>query len=133
MSQENDELVRQVYALLSSGDVDQALGYTDPDVVMDWSDAVGPTKGVYRGHAEARAFWSAFVEAWDEVGWVVEGTVAIDPERVIAVVTVRGRGRGSGAAVAATGASIWTIADGKLQSAKLYQSKAEPLEAAGLE
>jgi ketosteroid isomerase-like protein len=132
MSQENDELVRRVYDLLSRSDIDQALAYAHPNLVLDWSNGVGPTKGVYRGHAEVRAFWTTFVDAWGEVEWVAEETVAIDPERVIAVVTMRGRGRGSGASVAATGASIWTIADGKLKSAKLYQSKAEALEAAEL-
>jgi len=42
------------------------------------------------------------------------------------------RGRGSGVEVEATGAQVWTIRDGKFQRAKLYQSKAEALEAVGL-
>jgi hypothetical protein len=34
--------------------------------------------------------------------------------------------------VDATGAQLWTITGGKLRSAKLYQSKAEALDAVGL-
>jgi hypothetical protein len=42
------------------------------------------------------------------------------------------RGRGSGVQVDATAAQIWTITDGKARRIKLFQSKAEALEAAGL-
>ena len=51
---------------------------------------------------------------------------------MIVVNRVRMRGRGSGVEVEATGAQVWTIRDGKFQRAKLYQSKAEALEAVGL-
>ena len=51
---------------------------------------------------------------------------------MIVVNRVRMRGRGSGVEVEATGAQVWTIRDGKFQRAKLYQSKAEALEAVRL-
>jgi hypothetical protein len=41
------------------------------------------------------------------------------------------RGRGSGVEVDAVGAQLWTIRNGKVRSVKLYQSKADALEAAG--
>jgi hypothetical protein len=34
--------------------------------------------------------------------------------------------------VSAKGATIWTVRDGEVAAVKLYQSKAEALEAAGL-
>jgi hypothetical protein len=56
----------------------------------------------------------------------------VDEARVIVVNRVQMRGRGSGVEVDATGVQLWTITDGKAQRVKLYQSKAEALEAAGL-
>ena len=40
--------------------------------------------------------------------------------------------RESGVEVDAVGAQLWTIADGKGRNVKLYQSKADALEAAGM-
>jgi hypothetical protein len=45
---------------------------------------------------------------------------------------VRMRGRASQVDVQAIGAQVWTIRNGKRGSAKLYQSKAEALDALGL-
>ena len=56
----------------------------------------------------------------------------LDESRVIVVNHVRMRGRGSGLDIDAIGVQLWTIIDGKARSNKLYQSKADALEAAGL-
>jgi hypothetical protein len=56
----------------------------------------------------------------------------VDDTRVVLVNHVRMRGRGSGIDVDATGVQLWTIEARKAQRIKLYQSKAEALEAAGL-
>jgi hypothetical protein len=52
--------------------------------------------------------------------------------RLITVNRVRVRDRGSGIKVIATGAQLWTIKESKAARMKLYQSKTEALEAAGL-
>jgi len=51
---------------------------------------------------------------------------------VIVVNHARVRGRGSGVEVDAVGVQLWTISAGKAQSMKLYQSKSDALQAAGL-
>ena len=56
----------------------------------------------------------------------------MDDTRVVVVNHVRMRGRGSGVDVDATGVQLWTIKAGEAQRVKLYQSKADALEAAGL-
>jgi hypothetical protein len=48
------------------------------------------------------------------------------------VTRARMRGPGSGVEVNAVSSGLWTIRDGKGRSFKLYQSKADALEAAGL-
>ena len=64
--------------------------------------------------------------------WDPEEIIDVDDFRVIAVNHVRMRGRESGVEADAVGARLWTISEGKSRRLKLYQSKAEALEAVGL-
>jgi ketosteroid isomerase-like protein len=132
MSEENVELVRRVFDSINRGDVDAALEAAADDIQADWSNAVGPLKGVYRGKQQVRKLWTSFVEAFDELRWDPEEIIEVDDSRVIAVNHVRMRGRESGVEVDAVGAQLWTISEGKGRSLKLYQSKADALEAVGL-
>ena len=133
MSQENVELLRQSVDAINRGDIDGALENAADNFEVDWSNAIGPgRKGIYNGKDQAREFWTSFVEAFDEFRWDFEEIIEADESRVIAVNHVRARGRGSGVRVDAVTALLWTISDGKARSVKLFQSKAEALEAAGL-
>jgi ketosteroid isomerase-like protein len=132
MSQENVELVRRVFDSISRGDIDRALETSADDFEMDWSNSIGPDKGVYRGREQVREFWASFVEAFESLRWDPEEFIEVDESRLIVVNHTRMRGRGSGVEVAAVGVQLWTISDGRAQSLKLYQSKREALEAAGL-
>ena len=93
---------------------------------------MGPDKGVYRGREQVREVWASFVEAFESLRWDPEEFIEVDESRLIVVNHTRMRGRGSGVEVAAVGAQLWTISDGRAQSFKLYQSKRDALEAAGL-
>ena len=64
--------------------------------------------------------------------WEPQEVIALDGDQVLVVNRVRMRGRASHVDVQAIGAQVWTIRNGKLGSVKLYQSKAEALEAVGL-
>ena len=125
-------MVRRVFGSINRGDVDGALESAADDFEMDWLNSIGPLKGVYRGRREVEKAWRSFLEAWDSLSWDPEEIIDVDESRVIAVNHVRMRGRDSGVDVDAAGAQLWTIGDGKIRSLKLYQSKAEALEAAGL-
>jgi ketosteroid isomerase-like protein len=99
---------------------------------MDWSNSVGPLKGVYRGVEQVNAVFQSFQEVWDRLRWDVQEVIDLDGGRVLIVNRVRMRGRASHVVVEATGIQVWTIRDGKLASVKLYQSRADALEALGL-
>lgn len=99
---------------------------------MDWSNSIGPLRGVYRGRTEVLEFWQSFLEAWDEVRWDPQEFIEVDEARLIVVNRVRMRGKRSGADVEAIGVQLWTITDGKGRKVKLYQTKADALEAARL-
>ena len=134
MSEENVELLLQTVDAINRGDIDGALENAADDFELDWSNAIGPgRKGIYNGKDQAREFWRSFLEAFGELRWDFEEIIEADESRVIAVNHVRARGRGSGAPVDAVNALLFTVSDGKTRSVKLFQSKAEALEAAGLE
>ena len=132
MSQQNAEIVRATVDAINRGDLDQALEAAHHDFEADWSNSIAPHGGVYRGREQARELFEAFLEAWDEFHWDPQEIIEVDEARVVVVNRVRGRGRGSGVDVDATGAQLWTIASDKIRSVKLYQSKADALEAVGL-
>jgi ketosteroid isomerase-like protein len=132
MSQENVKIVRRALDSINRGEVDAALEEAAADVKLDWSNSIGPLRGVYEGKERARELWSSFLEAFEGVRWDPEEIIDVDDSRVIVVNHVHMRGRGSGVDVEATGVQLWTIAAGEAQSIKLYQSKAEALEAVGL-
>jgi ketosteroid isomerase-like protein len=103
------------------------------DFEADWSNSIAPHSGVYRGREEARELFEGFLEAWDEFRWDPQEIVEVDESRVVVVNRIRMRGQSSGIEVDATGAQVWTIAGGKVSSVKIYQSKADALEAVGLQ
>src|SRR6476469_5224205 len=110
MSQENVEMVRRVNDLFNAAEIEQALDLVDDDLEMDWTNSIGPLKGVYRGREGVVELWKSFLDAWESVRW--------DPEEVVEV--------------DAKAAQLWTFRAGRAKRIKLYQSKAEALEAAGL-
>jgi ketosteroid isomerase-like protein len=132
MSQENVEIVRGAFDSVNRGDIDGALENAADDFEVDWSNSIGPAKGIYSGKEQVREYWASFVEAFDELRWDLEEIIEADDSRLIAVHHVRMRGRGSEVPVDAVSAQLWTISDGKARSLKLFQSKAEALDAVGL-
>jgi len=127
------EIVRRVWELvLQRRDFDAAAELVDEDAEFDWSDSRAPYGGVYRGHAELRAMWQHWLEAWDQWETEIVEATEVDAGTVLTVTRVRARGKGSGVPVEARGASVWTVRDGKIVRAKLFQSKPEALAAFGL-
>jgi ketosteroid isomerase-like protein len=124
---ERAEAVRRLFELFTAGDIDEAIDLAHPDLVMDWSNSIGPLKGTYRGREELTRFGDSFRAAWSEVSWDAEEIVEVDETRLVVVNHMRMRGEGSGAAVEATGAQLWTFRDGLPASVKLYQSKERAL------
>ncbi len=132
MSQENVDLVRRVLGLFNLRDVDGAMEAAHEDVEMDWSSAIGPLHGVYRGRQQVREAWASFLDAWREVRWEPEEIIDVGDARLVVLTRARMRGLGSGADVEATAAQVWTVTEGRLKSVKLFESRDAALEAAGL-
>ncbi len=126
------ETVRRNTDAFNRRDLDGLLENWASDAVLDWSNARVLYAGVYRGHGEIRAFLEGFLATWDEVRFeIVDAPVEVEDGLLITENVAYLRGR-DGIEVQARSAWLITIRDGEQTSLKLYQTKQEALEAAGL-
>ena len=130
MSQENVELVLRSIDAYNRRDRITLAALWRSDAVIDWSRARGPFKGVYRGDREREAwlneFWSTFQYAHTETYDIVEaGSDVVVPN------TTHMRGR-DGIEVTASSTFVFTVENGQITRLRLFQERAEALEAAGL-
>jgi len=123
------ELIRPVIDAFNRADVEGLLQRTSQEFEFDFSNSRGPLNGVYRGRTEAREFLTSFLEPWAALETEEKEFSDLGDGRVLTVTEIRTRGQGSGAEVKATGAMVWTINNGEIVAAKMFQSKAEALEA----
>jgi ketosteroid isomerase-like protein len=130
MSQENVEIVRRHIEAWNRRDLPTLLALWRSDAEIDWSRARGPLKGVYRGHREREAFWTEFWSTFEVVEVELSDFTETGPH-VVALNTARMRGR-YGIEVIARSAFVYTVEDGQITRLRMFQERAEALEAAGL-
>ena len=135
MSQENVEIVRQLYAWWAAGEADKAFKFYDPEIEWDssatpWLMELGFAK-FYRGHDGIREGFRAWLEAWGSIEYRAEELIEAGDE-VLAMVRVRAVGRSSGVEVNYETPQLWTFEDGKIVRMRVFADRAEALEAAGL-
>jgi ketosteroid isomerase-like protein len=130
MSEENVEAVRRHVEAWNGCDLTTWLATFHPDAEIDWSRSRGPLKGVYRGHGECEVFWDAFWSTFEDIQLEVHGFTEVSPEVVVAN-TAHMRGR-QGIEVIARSTLVFTVENGQITRLRLFQERAEALEAAGL-
>src|SRR5512132_2413955 len=130
MSEENVEIVRQMYDAYYSGDAEVALDYFDPDVVVDASKG-RPDLGIGHGREQVRRVVTSWVGTWDEFHEEIEEMRDLG-SRVLVLTVQHGRGRGSGVEVEARYTFLYDVHGGKITRMALYGELGEALEAAGL-
>ena len=123
---------RALRLVLQDRDFDTAAELVDDHAEFDWSNSRAPYGGRYRGRDELRAMWQLWLEAWEEWETEIVEAIELDAETVLIATRVKARGKESGVTVGARGASVWTVREGKIVRAKLFQSKSEALAALGL-
>ena len=131
MSEENIATVRAIWDSVNRGNIDEAFDYASEDFVADWSGSEAPESGVYLGRDAVKERFERTLEVWSEMEYF-ETEIIDAGDQVVRVGGVRARGRGSGAEVMAQGAQVWSFRNGTPVSVRLYQSRAEALEAVGL-
>ena len=128
MSQENVEIVRRAFEASVRHDNESVFPLYDPEVEIDLT-ASG--RGVYHGLEDIRQWFRDWLSAFEDPSWEVEEWIDAG-EHVIAVMRLRGRGKLSRAPAEMVEAHVWTLRSGRLWRLRVYGTKLEALEAAGL-
>jgi ketosteroid isomerase-like protein len=130
MSQENVEVMRQIYDATRRGDLDAFIALHDPDATV--TPLILNIEGrAYRGHEGVRRFWDEIHSAFPDWRWEAESVRAFG-QVVLVSVRICGRGVGSGATIDQRGWHVLKFRTGKVTWWQIFGSESEALEAAGL-
>ena len=134
MSQENVEVVRQVFDAVARRDSQAALALYHQNFEWDfsrvpWGDVAEP--GVHRGRDALPRVYREWRSAWENYEENLEELIDAG-EQVISVLRGRARGRASGAEVEMTVAGLWTVRDHRVVRSVWFPTREEAFEAAGL-
>jgi ketosteroid isomerase-like protein len=131
--QRNVELVARFFELVNEQQLDDALAIVDPGAVLDWSRSDAPDRGLYTGHEALRGWMLSRWEGLTGATFDARELIDAPPDKVVVVTNLRGTGRVSGMEIEALGAGVLEVRQGSLVRITLFQTKAEALQAAGLE
>jgi ketosteroid isomerase-like protein len=124
------EILDRGYELIwRHDDAEAAFRGVTPD--FEWIVPGHPEGEVLRGAEGAIQFFREWVEPWEEfhVDWELHRAA---PDRVLAVVAMRGRGRESGAPIEVRVGQLWTFRGGRAARMVMYSDLQKAFEAAGL-
>jgi ketosteroid isomerase-like protein len=131
MSQENLEVVRRSIDAVNRRQIEEALGFIDPEDELH-SAIVGGTEGnVYRGHDGFRRWFADSFESFEKLRTELTEFRELG-DCVIAFGHIHARGRESGLELDSPTGWIFTLREGKVVKADGFLSRDEALEAAGL-
>ena len=126
MSQENVEVVREVWDAYSRGDYDRIAGFHDPHIVV-----VTLEEGALYGNDAVLANYESWNEAWEGAETSPEEVIG-HGDRVFVAARFHARGRASGVEVETRLYEVYTVRDGKVLRIDEYATRDEALEAARL-
>jgi ketosteroid isomerase-like protein len=130
MSQENVELIREVYEAINARDEEALWRLLDPAIV--WvQNPNAPDPGPLHGHDGVRQLRAMIDDAFEDVRLEVDSYVG-EGETVVALGHMRARGRGSGVEIRQARGWIWWVRDGKVVRHATFDDQTVALEAAGL-
>lgn len=131
MAPGNIELVRQVNAAFSSGEMDEILAMLHPEFETVVGPELSAEPDAYRGHDGVRRYFDSFRDAMDQIRF--------EPLRlreagtsVVAAVRLSAQGRSTGIPVEQRLGQVWTIQDGKVIRVRSYLTYDEALRVAGI-
>jgi ketosteroid isomerase-like protein len=132
MSQENVEVVREVFEAFRGGGWKQAAQLVDPEV--EYHGTVGGLQEGQTAHGQSQigqVFEEEDLEAWEERR--VEADEFIDAgDNVVVLLHEYVRGRGSGIELEAETAVVVAVSRGRVVRIQGYMDRHAALEAAGL-
>jgi ketosteroid isomerase-like protein len=126
---ENLDLVRSLYAAWERGDF-SSTEWAHPEI--EWIIADGPSPGTWTGVAGMVENFRSLLGAWEDFHGGGAEYRELDHERVLVLDDRSGRGRASGLEVAAKGAVVFRICDGKVTRVVAYWDRDRALADLGL-
>jgi ketosteroid isomerase-like protein len=132
VSQDNADIVRRWSDAWARQDVLDIAACFNDEIEVDFSNAEGPFRGVYRGPDDVIRFIRSLWEAWDEVTIEPEAMFECGDDCLVTANVLRAKGRASGIEVQARSANLWTFRQGKISGVKLFQTTDEAQAAAAL-
>jgi ketosteroid isomerase-like protein len=132
MSEENVEILRNIFDAFNRGDLQAILDLLAPEFEFRTSGLFMDTESVYRGREGYSEFWHTFRAAWENLTISVERIEDHLGEQVLVLGIFHGRGHGSGVEVTRESAWLTTLRDGLLAQMQTFASWTAALEAAGL-
>jgi ketosteroid isomerase-like protein len=132
MSRENVEIVRRLFEAATAGDFERWLGFLHPEVEWDTTASRYVEGGrKFSGHAGVRLYFRSWLASWQDYEVTVEELIPCGQD-VIAVLNERGTSKATGIPLDQHLAMIWTVRDGLAERVRVFDSKADALQAAGL-
>jgi ketosteroid isomerase-like protein len=132
MADDSYELVHELCAVWSRGDLEAALEFIDSECRWEPSGRFIGSGSTYRGHEGVRRFWDIFREPWEDISLEPVEFTDLDDGRVLSRTRFRGTGRASGLVTETELYVIWTVAEGKVIGYQSFADRALALEAAGV-
>ena len=133
MSQENVEIVRRYYESYAQDEFDPWMEYWSDEIdhrsAEDGIDDPGPIHGKNAMRKHIRDWIDTFDEFWFEAVELIDA----GEDTVVAVERFGGRAKLSGVETDQTSGVVLTIREGKIARCREYATRAEALEAAGLQ
>ena len=130
MSEENVEVVRDIYERWREGDFRTTVDAFDPLVLFVMRREF-PDAGTYLGQERLAEYTRRFLEPWSRITIEAEDITEAGDSVVVAV-RQRGVGEGSGAATEFRYFQVWSFRGRKVIRLEGFRERAEALEAAGL-
>lgn len=130
MSQQNVEIVQRLIETWGRGDYSAALDSIDPEVEVNVALQTH-LDGTYRGHAGLADMLGAFWAEFEGQRIEIEEAMPAGSD-VLVGVRFYGRGKRSGLEIDAPAWHVWSLREGKAVRWRLFRTKQEALEAAGL-
>jgi ketosteroid isomerase-like protein len=131
MSQENVELVRQIYAQWARGNMWAGVETFDTEIVFESFMPDANDRVVAHGPDEIEAFMREFLAQWANYRLIGEEFRAVGT-KVFVAGRQAARGKQSGAEVEQPMHSVWTFRGGRVVGLRFTPFHEEALEAVGL-
>jgi ketosteroid isomerase-like protein len=134
MSEENVEIVRQVFVARSGGDQEAGLDAVDPMAEWDMSGVTGwAEKQVYRGADEVLPFLQEWANAWRGWHYAVEEVGDAGEEQVFVAIHAWATGAESGVRVDQRRYFAVDLDRGLIVRIRMFSDREDALKAVGLE